>query len=160
MNKTILVVAAVAGLALTAVGQSEKKQAEPKKSSEVTSPRDAASGQASGRKGNWDVKEMKGAATDDSQQASQKKGNYDVKKMEGAATEEQQASGNKAKPTAADDWQAQTARDAQSGKATGKMENVSTPADNTVKSPRDASTGMATGKRQHPAVAPNDPPKK
>jgi len=159
MKKTILVVAAVAGLALTEVGQWEKKQ-EPKKANEVTSPRDAASGQASGRKGNWNIKELKGAAQDDSQQASQKKGNYDVKKMEGAATDDSQASGNKAKPSAADDWQAQTARDAQSGKATGKMENVSAPADNSVKSPRDASTGMATGKRQHPAVAPNDPPKK
>ncbi len=136
MKKTILAVAAVAGLALTAVGQSEKKQ-EPKKQEAVTSPRDAASGQASGRKGNWDIKEAKGAVTDESQ-----------------------ASGNKAKPAAADDWQTQSARETGSGMATGKMQNTSQtqpPSSNTA---RETGSGMATGKRQHTVTQPNDKPKK
>jgi len=180
MKKTILVVAAVAGLALTAVGQSEKKQ-DPKKSDTVTSPRDAASGQASGKKGNWDIKKQEGAVQDEQQQAAEKKGNYDVKKQEGSAqdeeqangrkgswnikegkgavAEESQASGNKAKPAAADDWQTQSAREASSGMATGKLQNTSQgqPSSNNA---RETGSGMATGKRQKAVTQPEDKPKK
>ncbi len=158
MKKTLLVVAAVAGLALTAVGQSEKKP-EPKKPNSVTSPRDAASGQASGRKGNWDIKKQEGAVQDNSQ-ANGRKGNWDIKEAKGAVTEESQASGNKAKPAAADDWQTQSARETGSGMATGKMQNTSQtqpPSSNTV---RETGSGMATGKRQHAVTQPNDKPKK
>lgn len=157
MKKTILAVAAVAGLALTAVGQSEKKQ-DPKKSNTVTSPRDAASGQASGRKGNWDIKKQEGGVQDDAQ-ANGRKGNWDIKELKGAVADESQASGNKAKPTAADDWHTQSARETGSGMATGKMQNTSQtqpPSSNTT---RETGSGMATGKRQH-AAQPDQKPKK
>jgi hypothetical protein len=137
MKKMILAVTAVAGLSLMAMGQAEKKQADPKKSHEVTSPRDAASGQSSGKRNGYDVKKMEGAIQDDSQ--------------------------------------TETAREASTGKATGKMQNVSADAsaqvstggnqpkaeEHTVKSPRDSATGLASGKRQHAPAAPtSDEPKK
>ncbi|HSS99625.1 MAG TPA: hypothetical protein VLK33_21465 [Terriglobales bacterium] len=117
MKKTILVVA-VAGLSVLAVAQSEKKKEEAKPATSVVAPRDSSTGMASGKKGNWDIKEAKGGIQDDSQSSN--------------------------------------AREAQSGMATGKVQNVSTDAaqtaDHTVKSPRDAASGQASGKRQHQPV--------
>ena len=118
MKKTILAVA-VAGLSVLAVAQSEKKKEEVKPSNAAVSPRDSSTGMASGKKGNWDLKEGKGALQDDSQSSN--------------------------------------AREAQSGMATGKVQNVSTDAtsqsaDHTVKAPRDIATGQASGKRQHQPV--------
>jgi len=135
MKKTIFTVVAVAGLSLFAMGQSDKKQAETKQKDAVTSPRDAASGQASGKKSGYDVKKQEGSIQE-APEASEKKNvvHRDV-----------------------------AARDAQSGQASGKLKTVSTdsstptsvkPAtgqaatDHTVVAPRDSSTGMASGKRQ------------
>jgi hypothetical protein len=116
MKKMIFAVA-VAGLSVLAVAQSDKKKEDVKTSTPVVSPRDSSTGMASGKKGNWDLKEGKGAIQDDSQSSN--------------------------------------AREAQSGMATGKVQNVSTDASaqqNTVKAPRDAATGQASGKRQHQPV--------
>jgi hypothetical protein len=122
MKKMILVVA-VAGLSVLAVAQADKKK-DLKQSEPVASPRDLSTGMASGRKGNYDLKEAKGAITEESQ--------------------------------------ASTAREASTGKATGKMQNVSTDAttqtgtqqaeQHEVKAPRDVATGQASGKRQHQPV--------
>ena len=74
--------------------------------------------------------------------ATGKKTGYDVKEAKGAVQDENQAS---------------NVRDAQTGKASGKVENVSADAttqtaDHSVSAPRDAATGQASGKRQHKPV--------
>jgi len=117
MKKMILAIA-VTGLSVLAVAQSEKKK-EVKQSDAVVSPRDSSTGMATGKKGNWDIKEAKGAVQDDSQSSN--------------------------------------AREAQTGQASGKMQNVSADAtaqtaDHVVSAPRDAATGQASGKRQHEPV--------
>ena len=120
MKKMILVVA-VAGLSVLAVAQTDKKK-EVKQSDPVVSPKDSSTGMASGKKAGYDLKEAKGAVTEESQ----------------------------------------TSREASTGKATGKMENVSADAttqtatqqaeQHEVKAPRDVATGQASGKRQHQPV--------
>jgi hypothetical protein len=117
MKKMILAVT-VAGLSVLAVAQSEKKK-EVKPSDPVVSPRDSATGMATGKKTGYDVKEAKGAVQDDSQSSN--------------------------------------AREAQTGQASGKVQNVSADAatktaDHSVTAPRDAATGQASGKRQHEPV--------
>ena len=102
------------------MAQTDKKK-EVKQSEPVVSPRDSSTGMASGKKSGYDVKEAKGAVTEESQ----------------------------------------TSREASTGKATGKMENVSADAttqagsqaeQHEVKAPRDVATGQASGKRQHQPV--------
>ncbi len=158
MKKTIMVMAAVAGMALTAVGQSENKQ-EPKKSDGVTSPRDVASGQASGRKGNWDIKKQEGGVQDEAQ-ANGRKGNWNIKELKGAVTDDSQASDKKGKTAAADDWQSQTGRESPSGKASGKLQNTSQEQPSSVSTARETGSGMATGKRQQADKQSDQKPKK
>ena len=125
MKKMILVVA-VAGLSVLAVAQADKKK-EVKQSDTVVSPKDSSTGMASGKKAGYDLKEAKGAVTEESQSS--------------------------------------TAREASTGKATGKMENVSADAttqtgtqqaeQHEVKAPRDVATGQSSGKRQHQPISIN-----
>lgn len=134
MKKTILTVVAVAGFSLLAMGQSsmsqtEKKKPEPKPTHEVTSPRDASSGQATGRKGN-----------------------YDVKKMEGAVQENTEATQARDAQTGKASGKLQNVSSDATTQAAPTPASEPKPAEHTVKSPRDASSGMATGKRQHKPV--------
>jgi hypothetical protein len=74
--------------------------------------------------------------------ATGKKTGYDVKEAKGAVQ---------------DDSQSSNAREAQTGQASGKVQNVSADAatmtaDHSVSAPRDAATGQASGKRQHEPV--------
>ncbi len=124
MKKTILVVAAVAGLSVLAVGQSDKKQADPKPADQVTAPREASSGMATGKKGNYDLKEGKGAVQEESQ-----------------STTAREASTGKATGKM------------QNVSADASTQTATQPAvQHEVKSPRDAASGLATGKRQHAPV--------
>jgi hypothetical protein len=94
MKKTILMVVAVAGLSLLAVGQSDKKQAEKKQA---------------------DTKQTDSAATP----AQTARGSYDVKKQEGSIQESPEASEKKGVV-----HRDIAARDAQTGKATGELQTV------------------------------------
>ena len=126
MKKTILVVAAATGMSLLAVAQSDKKPADNNKQShEVTSPRDAASGQASGKKGSYDVKKMEGAIQDSSNS------NNAREVSTGKAT-------GKMQNVSADE----------SSQAVSSSSNDQKATEHSVKSPRDAASGLATGKRR------------
>ncbi|HUM05999.1 MAG TPA: hypothetical protein VLT90_11110 [Terriglobales bacterium] len=162
--KTKFLVAVVACLSVVAAAQQSDKKKEQPASHEVKSPRDAATGQASGRK------------MDQSGQQSEQ-----------PATARETGSGMATgKKTAQDDWNAQLAHtsgdphveNVSTGNANGDQSAVrespskaslgktsvatgdvdadgtadKTAASGSVKSPRDAATGQASGKRQHEPV--------
>jgi hypothetical protein len=146
MNNKILIAASI-GLSLFAAAQSQTDKQKPKPSTTQTqSPRDLASGQASGRSTDQKIVHRDLAARD-------------------VATG--QASGNK---TAHDDWHQQNAAQARvakgdvngdgtadvaasknSGHATEALATTTT-SPSKVQAPRDAATGQTSGKRQHQPV--------
>jgi hypothetical protein len=140
MKKMILAVT-VAGLSVLAVAQSDKKK-EVKQSDPVVSPRDSSTGMASGKRNGYDVKEAKGAVTEENAAS----GKVTPEKVEAGSdtlrTASEVSSGKatgKAKTTAQDDWKQQRVA-AGDVNGDGKAE---------VAAPRDAASGQASGKRQH-----------
>ena len=113
MKKMVLAVA-VAGLSVLAVAQSEKEKKEVKPSAPVVTPRDSSTGMASGKKGNWDLKEGKGAVQDDSQSSNAREA------QTGMASGKVQKVSNTT-PTA--DHSVTAPRDAATGQASGKRQH-------------------------------------
>jgi hypothetical protein len=112
-KKMILVVAAAAGLSVLAVAQSDKKPADPKKSEQVVTSREAGSGMATGKR---------------TQSADQNNGQPAAREaMSGMATGkvEKVASDSSSQPTVqpADQHEVKSPRDAASGLATGKRQH-------------------------------------
>ncbi len=129
MNKKILV-AVFASLSVVAVAQSqstEKKEAP--KAAEVKSPRDAATGQASGRR----MEGQTATSTD-----SSVKGGTDVNADRTASKTGYNVKSQNSARVAAGDVNGDGAANAATG--------------SDVKSPRDAASGMPTGKRQHQPI--------
>lgn len=156
MSNKILIVGALACLSAVAVAQSDQSKEKAPAQDQVTTPRDAASGQASGKRMH---KPVTVTAEDSAREAAT-----------GKAT---------GKTMASDDWQAPAAKSSQpkttqgqsrvaagdvngDGKADvaapknpGQANLQNTAASSTssdVKSPRDLATGQASGKRQHEPV--------
>ena len=150
MSNKILMVGALACLSAVAVAQSDQSKEKAAAQEQVTAPRDAQSGQASGKRMH---KPMTVTAEVGAQAAEPNK------------------------PTtksAMDDWQAPAAKTSQpkitennkavaagdvngDGKAAPKatVQNPAAGSGSDVKSPRDVATGQSTGRRQHePAVTP------
>ncbi len=145
VNNKILIAASI-GLSLFAAAQSQTDKQKSKPTTQTQSPRDLASGQASGRSTDQKIVHRDLAARD-------------------VATG--QASGNK---TAHDDWHQQNAAQARvakgdvngdgtadvaasknSGHATEALATTTTSSSK-VQAPRDAATGQTSGKRQHQPV--------
>ena len=146
MNNKILIVGALACLSAVAAAQSDQSKEKAQTQEQVTAPRDAQSGQASGKRMHKPIT---------------------VTAEVGAQAAEPN------KPTtksAMDDWQAPAAKTSQQPKivennksavAAGDVNGdgkaaVAAPASNSaVKGPRDMATGQSSGKRQHePVVTP------
>jgi len=136
MNSKLLVMG-FACLSVIAVAQSNENKQQPPAQTEATAPRDAASGQATGKRMHKPVT----VTTDDTAREA----------STGKAT---------GKTMASDDWQTPAAKSSQpgvknvsttDGKPNGTASTTTSNSD--VKSPRDMSTGQASGKRQHPPAA-------
>jgi hypothetical protein len=152
MKNKILIAASI-GLSLFAAAQSQTDKQKPKSSTTQTqSPRDLASGQASGRSVDEKSKDQK--AND---------GGVIHRDLAARDVATGQASGKK---TAQDDWHQQNAAQAHVAKgdvngdgtadvaasknsAHATEAAASTTSSPKVQAPRDAATGRATGKRQH-----------
>jgi len=125
MNKKMLVLA-FAGLSMLAVAQSQSTETkDTPKASEVKSPRDLATGQASGKRAASAKSEPVTDADADGKAAGTKTG-YNVKN----ATKARVAAGD----------------------VNGDGSNATAGAQTDLKSPRDHASGMPTGKRQHEPV--------
>ena len=159
MNNKILIAASI-GLSLFAAAQSQTDKQKPKPSTtETQSPRDLASGQASGR--SMDQKTKDGgivhrdvAARDIATgQASGKKTAQDDWHQQSAAkpvssTSETKATSRVAVGDVNGDGAADVAASKNSAHASESLStNGTSPAK--VQAPRDAATGQASGKRQH-----------
>jgi len=171
MNTKLLVVGFVSlSLFAAAQSQTEKKKDAPKATHEVTSPRDSATGQATGRSSNTQPGDKapvhrdiaareastgqasgKTMASDDwhQQKAASTDGTPQVKPVSATSTDANAK-------TSGYDVKKQTAARVAAGDVNGDGvdEATASPAagSSDVKSPRDSSTGMATGKRQHQPV--------
>jgi Type VI secretion system effector, Hcp len=139
MNSKILVLG-FACLSLVAVGQSNEKQ-KAAASAPVKAPRDAASGQASGKA----ASEQKGVVHRD------------------LAARDAQTGKATGKTTAQDDWHQQRvaigdvngdgkADVTANGSAHASGNAVINTSHSNIKSPRDIATGQASGKRQHQPI--------
>jgi len=150
MNNKILVVG-LACLSVAAAAQSNEKREQPSSSSTVVSPRDTASGQASGKRMHKPMP---------------------IRKEYDAAGREASTGKATGKTMAQDDWQATSRSTAPESKPKGTrvavgdldgdgkadvaatqngqaQEQNATNSRSDVKSPRDIATGQASGKRQH-----------
>jgi len=142
MSNKILMVGALACLSAVAIAQSDQSKQQPPAKEQAEAPRDAASGQASGKRMHKPIT---------------------VTAEVGREASTGKASGK----TASDDWQTQSAKTSQpkitenkgrvaagdvngDGKADVAAPTTGTSSD--VKSPRDLATGQASGKRQHEPV--------
>jgi hypothetical protein len=145
MSNKILMVGALACLSAVAVAQSDKSKEKAPSQEQATAPRDAASGQASGKRMH--------------------------KPITVTAEVGKEASTGSGK-SANDDWQAPAAKSSQPKPAEnqprvaagdvngdGKADAPKNPGTSSdVKSPRDMATGQASGKRQQePATATKEP---
>jgi hypothetical protein len=163
MTNKILVVGFVC-LSLAAVAQSNDDKKQAPSSTEVASPRDAASGQASGKRMHKPVtvtaevgvdatskdaaKPAKKTAADDWQAQAKSPKSTSVPTVKRVATGDVNGDG-KADAAAAPSGQA-------SGQPTGQNSAINNSHSN-VKSPRDVATGQANGKRaQSPAAGTKD----
>jgi hypothetical protein len=152
MNHKFLIVGFTAlSLAAAAQSQSTDKKSEPANTSQVQSPRDSSTGQASGRLHKDGVVHRDLAAREASSgQASGKTMAQDDWHQQKAVS-----TGNSAtvKPVAAGDVDGDGVADqAASKNSAHATEKLDATTNKDVKSPRDVSTGMASGKRQHQPV--------
>lgn len=144
MSNKILMVGALACLSAVAVAQADQSKEKAPTQEQVTAPRDAQSGQASGKR---------------------------MHKPMTVTAEVGAQAAEPSKPTtksAMDDWQAPAAKTSQpkiteNNKAVaagdvngdGKADVAAPSSSSDVKSPRDMATGQSSGKRQHePVVTP------
>ena len=150
MSNKILMVGALACLSAVSMAQSDQSKEKTQPQEQATAPRDAQSGQASGKR-------MHKPMT--------------VTAEVGAQAAEPNKPTNK---SAMDDWQTPAAKTSQpkitennkavatgdvngDGKAAAKatVQNTAASSSSEVKSPRDLASGQASGKRQHePVVTP------
>jgi len=143
--KARILVAALACLSVTAAAQSEKKT-DQTASHEIKSPRDLASGQATGRKANQADQQSSQPATARETGSGMATG----KKTEVSGDPHVQEVSNNGDQTAVRE---SPTKASQTKVATGdvdgdgKMDRTSSSSE--VKAPRDAATGQASGKRQH-----------
>jgi len=163
MNNKILIAASV-GLSLFAAAQSQTDKQKPKPSTTQTqSPRDLASGQASGRSADQRAKDSgvvhRDLAARDvaTGQASGKKTAHDDWHQQNAVKPVSSNSGTKASSRVAvgdvnGDGVADVTASKNSAHATEAAASTTTSPSN-VQGSREAATGKATGKRQHQPVA-------
>jgi hypothetical protein len=173
--KTKILVAGLACLSMLAAAQQSEEKVEQPVSHEVKTPRDAASGQASGRKADHTAASDASAgtaretgsgmptgkttATDDWQsQATTTSGDPHMKNVSTGDTNGDQTMVRES-PTRASSGLRESPTKASTGKTSVTAGDVDgdgradkTAASDGVKSPRDAATGQASGKRQHAPV--------
>jgi hypothetical protein len=150
--RTKILVVGFAGLSLLAAAQSqsnEKKEA-PKATTEAKSPRDLATGQASGKTAQDDWHQQKAAPTGSSAgvnsvSAADVNGDGKADRVKGSYNVKSQSSARVAKGDVNGDGVAAAA----SSNSNGSTKDAAAAGNSDVKSPRDSSTGMASGKRQH-----------
>lgn len=153
MNNKILI-AAFAGLSLFAAAQSPTDKDKPKSStSQTKSPRDAASGQATGRLEQKNIVHRDLAARDVATgQASGKKSAQDDWQQTAAKPASSSSDSNPSRVAAGDvngDGRADvTVSNKNSGHATEAAAST-TAASSKDHAPRDAASGQASGKRMH-----------
>jgi FG-GAP repeat len=144
MSNKILMVGALACLSAVAVAQADQTKEKAPAQEQVTAPRDAQSGQASGKRMHKPVTMT-------------------------AEVGAQDATNKPSGKSAMDDWQAPTAKTSQPKitennksqvaagdvNGDGKADVAAPGSSSDVKSPRDMATGQTSGKRQHePVVTP------
>jgi hypothetical protein len=153
--KTKILVLGFACLSLVAVAQSDKKQAPDSKSHEVQSPRDAASGQATGKSMNSQAKPAvataREASTGMATGKAAKPGEAQVVSV--AASSDQKPPKGQVRVSVGDvngdgvpDAATQTP-----GQGTGQNSAINNSHSN-IKNTRDAATGQASGKRMHKSI--------
>jgi hypothetical protein len=132
MSNKILMVGALACLSAVAVAQADQSKDKAPTQDQVTAPRDAQSGQASGKR-------MHKPMTVTAEVGAQ-------------AAETSKPTGK----SAMDDWQAPAAKTSQPKITENNKSAVATgDASGGIQSPRDLATGQSSGKRQHePVVTP------
>ena len=148
--KRAILIAGLACFSVVAVAQSATNNDQAASSSKVSSPRDMATGQASGKrespslpsKGKTQV--AAGDVNGDGKAAVA--GSADVKSPRDLATG--QASGKRESPSLPSKGKTQVA----TGDVNGDGKADVAASSSGVKSPRDAATGQASGKRQHSPV--------
>ena len=150
MNNKILVVG-FACLSVVAAAQSNEKKEQPSSSSTVVSPRDAASGQASGKRMHKPMTIQKEYDAAGREASTGKATGKTMAQDDWQATSVSSAPESKPKSTrvAAGDLNGDGKADVaatQNGQAQGQNAANSR---SDVKSPRDLATGQASGKRQH-----------
>lgn len=151
MNNKILVVG-FACLSVVAAAQSNEKKEQPSSSSTVVSPRDTASGQASGKRMHKPMTIRKEYDAAGREASTGKATGKTMAQDDWQATSVSSAPESKPKSTRVavgdldGDGKADVAATQTSGQA--KEQNAANSRSD-VKSPRDTSTGQASGKRQH-----------
>jgi hypothetical protein len=152
MSNKILMVGALACLSAVAVAQSDQSKEKAPAQEQVTAPRDAQSGQASGKRMH---KPMTVTAEVGAQDATNKptgKSATDDWQAPTAKTSQPKITENNKSRVAAGDVNGDGKADVAAPKAAAQNTAASS---SVVKSQRDMATGQTSGKRQHePAVTP------
>jgi hypothetical protein len=161
MSNKILIVGALAVMSAVAVAQSDQSKDKARAQEQSVAPRDAASGQATGKRVHNPMTVTKGgsARETDPGKATGKPMASDDWQTSAAKTTQPKIVENKSQVAVGEingDGKADLAAPNKPGQAT--VQNTSgSSASSDVKSPRDVATGQSTGRRQHePTTATKD----
>lgn len=151
-NKFLVIGLTALSLAAAAQSQSNDKKNKPSNPSQVQSPRDLATGQASGRLEKKGIVHRDLAARDAATgQASGKKTAQDDGQQKVASTDNSATTQRVATADVNGDGVADQAASKNSAHATENL-NATTNTGSSVQTARETSSGMASGRRQHQPV--------